>query len=352
MYDTILIMEQTQKMITYELRLRRKNIINKAVLGTFLAIAVGTLLLRIITGALLDAGLVGGKFHVGYWADPQKAFASEYATWAHTHGDLPIADGWHTFLKENDPIHTIILRHPNTVWFLTQFTWLTTIIIIMYVTFRFFRFDDTVPRWLRWIMTQRTLSLVVMYDMVVGIVFWASMFKGFAGNFSDSLFGVELTITILVHSVIPLFILIYSIIFLIKDKKASALTELFAFKGLIYPAIYMMYYIVLTIVWNDPYPITNMHARLTTDLHSGVLLPEPNFGSWASQLYLVPLVLLAIYVILGVMTLLHNVILHKFNKKYDPEHDYAVIKRKEHKLERISRKLIHKEARNWRNLND
>lgn len=336
-------MQDAQKLITYEMKLRRKNNLNKIVLGTFLVIAIGALLMRIIVGAILDAGYIDGKFHIGFWTNPQDAFGEEYKAWLGHHANGTFSQ----FLDDNDSIKAIIVRHPNTIWFATQFTWLTTIIIIMFVTFRFFRFDDTIPRWLRWIMSQRTLSLVAMYDTVVGVVFWASMFQGFEEQFSGSLFAEELTITILVHAVIPVFILTYSIIFLIKDKRASQLNEMFAIKGLIWPAIYLAYYIVITIVWFDPYPVTSMHDNL---IHNGSL--NPDWAAWAKQLYLAPVALLGIYIILGVMTLLHNVILHKFNKKYDPEHDYAIIKRKEHKLEKISRKLIRKEARDWRNQNN
>lgn len=338
-------MQDTQKLITYEMRLRRRNIRNKIVLGIFLFIAVSTLLMRITVGALLDGGLVEGKFHVGFWSDPEKAFHTEFAAYTSSHAGAT----WQDFLADNKDVAAIIARHPSTIWFMTQFTWLTTIIIIMYVTFRFFRFDDTIPRWLRWIMTQKTLSLVAMYDTVVGVLFWASMFKGFSEQFSGTLFAPELTITILVHTVIPVFILTYSVIFLIKDKRASQLNEMFAIKGLIYPAIYMAYYVVLTIVWYDPYPLTTMHAKLVAYQVTG---GSPDWAHWAIQLYLIPAALLGIYVILGIMTLFHNIILHKFNKKYDPEKDYAVIQRKEHKLEKISRRLIRQEARNWRNLND
>ena len=335
--------EKEMALITREMRFKKQNLINKWVLGVFLFIAIGSLLMRIIVGALLDVGYAEGKFHAGYFDNPQTAFHGMFTDWAKTSGI--VNPSWDQFLLEHKAIAGQISRHPNFAWFLTQFTWLTTLVIIIFLVFRFFKYEDYVPRWLKWIMTQRTLSLVTMYDMVVGIVFWASMYNGFEEKFNSSLYVPELIITILVHAVIPVFMLTYSVIFLIKDKKASLLREMFAIRGLAFPVIYMVYYMVLTIIWTDPYPVTNMHNSLTVDPISGKSLEHPDWGAWASELWKLPFAVIGIYIILGVFTLIHNLVLVKWNKKYDPEHDYGVIMRKNAKLEKIRRKVIRQKAK-------
>ena len=330
-----------RKMVDAEIKYTHQNLLNKVFLGIFLFVAVSALIMRIASGALLDFGYVGDKYHFGFWDGPEHAFKGEYDEWAKTVANPT----WALFLKAHDDVASIISRHPNFLWLLTQFTWLTTLVIIVYLVFRFFKYDDHVPRWLKWIMTQRTLSLVTMYDLVVGSVFWASMYNGFTGKFSDSIFGLEMTITVLVHAVIPVFMLIYSTIFLIKDKRASLLREMFAVKGLIFPVLYMVYYMILTIIWTDPYPVTNMHNSLMKDPLTGELLDKPNWGAWASEFWKLPFAILGIYIILGLFTLFHNIILINFNKRYDPEHDYGVIYRRKVKLERIKRKAIRKHVR-------
>ena len=333
--------EKEMALIKREIRFKKQNLINKWVLGTFLFVAIGSLLMRIIVGALLDVGYAEGKFHAGYFDNPHTAFKDMYDKWAAT----AASPSWDHFLLEHKAIASQISRHPNFAWFLTQFTWLTTLVIIIFLLFRFFKYEDYVPRWLKWIMTQRTLSLVTMYDMVVGIVFWASMYDGFSEKFNSSLYAPELIITILVHAVIPVFMLTYSIIFLIKDKKASLLREMFAIRGLVFPVIYMVYYMTLTIIWTDPYPVTNMHAALTIDPISGASLEHPDWNAWASELWKLPCAVVGIYIILGVFTLIHNLVLIKWNKKYDPENDYGVINRKKAKLEKIARKIIRQKAK-------
>lgn len=328
-------------LITREMRFKRQNLLNKWVLGFFLFVAITALIMRIVVGALLDVGYAEGKFHAGYFDNPQTSFHQMFTEWQH--GDT--SKTWDQFLLDHKAIASQISRHPNFAWFLTQFTWLTTIVIIVFLVFRFFKYEDYVPRWLKWIMTQRTLSLVTMYDMIVGVVFWASMYNGFNEKFNSSLYEAELTITILVHAVVPVFMLGYSVIFLVKDKKASILREMFAIRGLIFPGIYVVYYIVLTIIWTDPYPVTDMHNALTVDPISGKSLESPNWSAWAGELWKLPVAVIGIYIILGLFTLFHNLILIKWNKQYDPEHDYGVTSRKKVKLEKITRKIIRKKAK-------
>ena len=65
------------------------------------------------------------------------------------------------------------------------------------------------------------------------------MFNEFDKAFNGSLKALELMITILVHAIIPVLMIIYSIVYLVKDKHASALRESLIFKSLLYPTIYI-----------------------------------------------------------------------------------------------------------------
>ena len=52
------------------------------------------------------------------------------------------------------------------------------------------------------------------------------MFSGMSERFNTDLFQVELIDTILVHAVIPILIVAYSLIYLTRDKKASNFSKL------------------------------------------------------------------------------------------------------------------------------
>ncbi len=309
--------KKNEKLLTSEIRLKRKSGLNKVVLGTFLLIAVIALIMKIVDGALNDFGygLFGeDKVHIGYWLDLDilKRMSPTDPAYDHT-------------------VAAMVEHHPNTFWLLTQFTWITTIGIIIFLTFRFFKYDDVAPRWLKWIMSQRALSLMAMYETIVSVVFWASMFQDFQEDFNPSLKILELTYTILVHGVVPLLFLSYSIIFLIKDEKASILKEMTVWKGMIYPITYLSFYLLVSMVWSDPYPISSFH---TDFIHN---------------IWKIPVAIIVLYIFIGMMILFHNLILLKFNKSYDPKNDYDIVTRRKTKIEQVKNNLIRKRARNWRN---
>lgn len=282
---------------------------NKIFLGLFLAFALITLACKLIDGILLDLGLRDGTLHPGFWTDPN---------WIPAKTD----SAYHSSLSSE-------LRHPNTFWFLTQFTWITTIMIILFISVRLFMYSGGTPKWLRWVMTQRTLSWVATFDIIVGVLFWSSMFKGFSSSFNQDLKAFEITYTIFVHAIIPILITVYAFIYLIKDKKASLLRTKFIWKGMIYISVYISLYLILTIVWNDPYPITNMHEGLVNG----------GWGKWASELWKLPVILFAIYTILGCMFITHNFVLVKFNKKYDHERDYEAGLIKKAEIEKYQKQV-------------
>ncbi|MCK5807000.1 MAG: hypothetical protein KAG91_01225 [Mycoplasmataceae bacterium] len=286
--------------VTAEMANINKRRRNKLFITAFLSLILITILLKSVDNIMLDLGYKDGSIHLGFWNDPKWVSATDKPTIA------------------------MVERHPNFLWPMTQFTWITTGILTLLLIFRFFKYDQgTLPRWIKWIMTQRTLSLLTMYDMIVGVVFWASMFNGFQDKFNPDLQWLELTITILVHAVIPLITLSYSIIYLLRDKKASILKEGFVFKGMMYPLIYIAYYILISVIWTDPYPITNLHDDITGDL-------------WK-----LPLAILGIYVLLGFMILFHNLMI-KYNRNYDYRNDYEIKNRRQKRIEKIKRKVIRK----------
>ncbi len=305
---------------TQEVILKRKNKLNKIVIAIFIVIIILTILMKVVDGALQDFGFgiddmrtsggTGQTFTRSFWLDP--AIVAEAKT------------------GTNHALTSMVNHHPNFLWMLTQFTWITTFLILAFLIFRIFKFDSTLPRWLKWIMTQRTLSLIVMYDIIVGVVFWSSMFSSFESAFNPNLKALELTLTIFVHAFIPVFFFLYSAIFLIRDGEASALRHLFVFKGMIYPTVYMFYYLLVAVVWSDPYAITDLH------------------NNFVGNIWKLPVALLAIWIMLGIMLLIHNWLLTKFNKLYDPQNDREVIKRRDDKILKIqnkARRKAHREER-------
>lgn len=310
--------------LTDEITLRNRQIRNKTTLGVFLFVCISALIMKLIDGFLLDLGFRHGELHTNFWD------AKNVTNW------IP-QDINNKYYKSS--IETVA-HHPNTIWFLTQFTWLTTIIIILFLTIRFLQIGDIVPKWMRWIMTQRTLALVTMYDFVVAIIFWTTLASKFQESFEPDLFAFEILITVLVHAFIPFLIITYSIIFLIQNDRASLLKESFVIKGMIFPICYCFFYIIGTIIWDDPYPVTSMHKQLING----------DFSLWAEELWKLPVALLIVYSCLGFLTMMHNIMLLKLNKSYRVENDYEAKERKERKVEKIKNKVATEFAKEMRQL--
>ena len=327
------------------IKLRKKSLINKIVLSIFVFIAVSTLIMKIVDGILIDYGFGidklmhenwnnyrGGSYQfIHDWDDPKNINNFHKNFWENSdivylakmtiNPNSNIAFG----SKGNEwaipALHDMVSRHPNTFWIFTQFTWITTIIIILFLILRLFKYETIIPSWLKWVMSQRTLSLIAMYATIVAIGYWAGMFYRFADSFNPELEILEYVITIIVHAVIPFSILVYSIIFLIKDSKASILKETFVLKGIMYPIYYALYYVLIATTWNDPYSVSNL---------------KYNFNG---EIWKIILALFILWIMLGIMLLIHNYVLINFNKKYDPRNDYEVIRRRNYKIEKIQKRV-------------
>lgn len=352
---------------TKEINIRiRKNRINKLILGVLLFITLSAFALKIIDGIMLDLGygvdeqldniykyaLISHKFDSSSWFKELDALhkapggfkinSFHLSFWSNT-SIAQMASDKTIYLNGKPmtmfkPLIMMLDHHPSSIWLLTQFTWITTIIIALFLVFRFFKYTDTLPKWLKWIMTQRTLSLVTIYSSIVGIVFWIGMFNDFDKAFNGSLKALELMITIIVHAIIPVLMIIYSIVYLVKDKHASALRESLILKSLLYPTLYIVWYLLLTIIWYDPYAITTMHDSLMKTANGQTLSGH----NWWSELWKLGVVMIGMWMLIGIMILTHNLLLLKFNKNYNPKKDYETIQLKKRKIEKIKNKITRK----------
>ena len=147
------------------------------------------------------------------------------------------------------------------------------------------------------------------------------MFKDFESHFNPDLYEIEVYITVMVHAAFPLFMTIYSFIYLTHDRRASVLKERTVFIGMLFPTLYIIYYIVVSVIWFDPYGMTDLHFNFT------------------KYIGLTPLAILGMYTMMGFMIITHNLILFRFNKKYDPKNDYELKLRRKRKEEKIYTKL-------------
>ncbi|TCG10965.1 hypothetical protein [Mycoplasma todarodis] len=291
---------------------------NKILLGSFLFIILVTIVLKTIVTILWDTGYYEGKFHLWYWHDKDVNFILRESEW----GEKPFPPNQSAQARE---FAHRALAHPYFFWSLTQFTWQTTLLLTFVLCFRLFMYDDRAPKWLRWTHSQRTLSIVTMYDIIVCVVFWSAISKDFGktNDSSDQLMDILIhTSTILVHAVIPACMVIYSFIYLILSTEASRLNRKFLFVGIIYPAAYIIFYLMISIIWRDPYPVSD-------------LATTGNF----KQLWIALGGVIGIFVGLAGMIYVHNWILFKFNKRYRYEYDYEVASDVEEKLEKLEWKV-------------
>ncbi len=309
------------KEITKEFPIRTtwsKSKKNKILLGSFLFIIFVTIALKTTVTILWDTGYYKGEFHLWYWHTDEVNNALKASRW----GELPFPEGLSD--KTSEFAHRA-LAHPYFFWSLTQFTWQTTLLLTFILCLRLFMYDDRVPKWLRWTQSQRTLSIVTMYDTIVCVVFWSALAKDF-GKTNDSTDHamnalIEAT-TILVHAVIPACMVIYSVIYLILSTEASRLNRKFLFIGIIYPTLYVIFYLLVSVIWQDPYPVSD-------------LATTHNF----KQVWIAFLGLFGIFLGMAGMIYLHNSVLFKFNKRYRYEYDFEVATDTEKKLEKLEWKV-------------
>lgn len=288
---------------------KRRKKINKIVLSMFLSLAILTWFSKAIIGILYDFGYFTGHFQFGWWK--------------------PYINGEKIPDPNDHALIEALNKRPMMFWMFTQFTWLTTTVMIVFLMFRFFAFDDNVPGWLRWIRSQRTLSSIMIYEIIIAILFWLAISVANAGYTTKGFLKIwELVVTIIVHAVLPALFTIYGVIFLIYDQKASLLREGFVLKGLLWPVIYSIYYVVIALSWYDPYPLTNFN------------------GQFAISLIKVIGAVFATYTLIGLMAIGHNFILLRYNKTYNPALDNDALVQREKNVQRIAlkagRMFIHK----------
>ncbi len=280
---------------------KKRKKINKIVLAMFLFLAIATWFSKAIIGILYDFGYFTGHLQFGWW----KPYIS---------GEK-IADPNDRTLIE------MLNKRPMVLWMFTQFTWLTTTLMIIFLMFRFFAFDDNVPDWLKWIRSQRTLSSIMIYEVIIALLFWiAASVADLNYTTTGYLKKWELVATVMVHAILPFLFAIYGIIFLIYDQKASLLREGFVLKGMLWPTIYCIYYVIIALSWYDPYPLTDFNGEFVVSL---IKMLGALFVSYA---------------LIGLMTIGHNFILLRFNKTYNPTMDSDALTQREKIIQRIAQK--------------
>lgn len=284
---------------------QRRTKLNKTVLTLFLTIAIVTWLSKLTIGILYDFGYFSGSFEFEWW--------KKYIFEGIKPTDLATIDA--------------LKKRPQFLWMLTQFTWLTTTVMIVFLFFRFYAFDEKVPKWLRWIRSQRTLSIIMIYELVVLILFWTALSVSRIQSITGALKLWETIVTIMVHAVLPTLFTIYAIIFLTNDRHASLLREDFVLKGMLWPIIYALYYIVVALTWNDPYPLTNFGQNFW-----------PSFGRVIGALF-------CTYALIGLMMIGHNFILLRYNSQYRPTHDTDALTNRDFILAKIAKKAGKKFAK-------
>lgn len=303
-HDDVKFSEWIDKTEDVTLRLKKERI-NKIFLLIFLGIVLVTIVMRIMIGISKDLGMVFGKITLD-WVKKE--------------------------IIDNDPLELLrndwALRHPNFLWMFTQFTWLTTTLLSFYLFMRLYRYKKDIPIWLKWITTQRILSLITVYESLVCLLFWPTVFLSVDKiNWSEPFAKLDFINTFLVHAFIPVILIIYSAIYTIYDRDASLLRKSFVAKGMLYPLLYSLYYITVAFSWNDAYSLTNFKK-------------DP-LGSLSK----IPLALVVIYFLIGIFMVIHNLLLLKYNKKYNPLKDYDVAYSQQKLIEKVKNRAISKANR-------
>ena len=148
---------------------------------------------------------------------------------------------------------------PNSLWMFTQFTWLTTLSIFIILIIRVV--DKKYPKWFNWTKSHGTLAYLGMFDLVVGIVYWAALSHGMDNRFNPDIRNFQLTITVVAHTIIPFLFLTYTFYELFASKLTIKLSQKSFLFGMIFPTFYVIYYLIISVIFHDPYSITNLHKE-------------------------------------------------------------------------------------------
>ena len=162
-------MNQTTQEIMIENKLIKKALINKIILGFFLFVITSILIMKIINEVLIDYGFGVDKlmyenwekydngsykfihdwgdknniktFHRNFWGDSDIVYLAKMTI--NQNSKIPFGNPGNEWAIP--ALHNMVSRHPNTFWIFTQFTWITTIIMILLLTLRLFRYESVIP---------------------------------------------------------------------------------------------------------------------------------------------------------------------------------------------------------------
>ncbi|MCP4336355.1 MAG: hypothetical protein GY679_00720 [Mycoplasma sp.] len=165
----------------------------------------------------------------------------------------------------------------NIGWMFTQFTWWTNILITILQTIRIIIRNKKINnKLLLKLLGRDWYTNWVTYISIVGTLFFAGALSVVVKNYIHGsthpknslptvLFAQRIIITIFVHLVNPsVYIIVLTII--IKEGLLRYKKEELEFKkivkkvcfGMIYPTIYIIFYIVFALLKYDPYPISQL----------------------------------------------------------------------------------------------
>ncbi len=302
--------------------------LNRIYLVSFLIIIVVVFLMLFIAELFNDLGWWNGHFHINYYYNP--AAKGNHPAYLDPYYDTP-RDEWGFYgLSVNDQLwskwNIRLIRQPNLFWAFTQFTWLTTFSVFLILFVRLFKYQEQWPDKIKWMISHAALYMITVLDTVVMVVFWSALSRNFDNAFSIDpvLMILRKTVTILVHALLPSLLLIYTSIFGILDRDASVLKKRkFITVGTIIIMFYVVYYILMSFTWDDPYaPLT--HLR------------QGEMGGWWKLLALA----LAMELVMWGSYYWNNFVITKWNKFY-----------KAHMLrEEITKRVIKKKKKKERDI--
>ena len=99
-----------------------------------------------------------------------------------------------------------------------------------------------------------------MYEGVVTIGFWGAAIIGgitTVGDFSDTYPVLDYAVTIIVHGAFPIPVIVFVVIMYKKNPFKFTKNQLI-WAG-VYPLLYMFWYLLISLVWYDPYSMTDIH---------------------------------------------------------------------------------------------
>ena len=150
----------------------------------------------------------------------------------------------------------------GTIRFFSYFTILTNIIVAISLSFILLK---PLSKSGKFFATSSSQTAIAMYIFVVGVIYNLILRKLWSPE------GLQLLVDNILHSIIPLFYLIYWLLFVPKEKLKWA----YAVNWLIYPTLYFIWVLIfgsLTMFYPYPFIDVNILGYAKMFLHAGVLL--------------------------------------------------------------------------------